>query len=232
MKKGSVTFIAGVLTGALMFGGTAAFAGGIVANPSADRVFVNGQPIQADVYKIGGANYFKLRDIAAAVNFGVEYDPESTRVLIDTSKPYDETAQPASSSPSQPMSVDEMRAEVIRLVNAERIKAGLPELTVLPALADCAQAKADDMKANNYYGHTSPVYGTPGEMVRSFVPNAVAVGENLAPGTGSPEEAFAGWLDPEHYANIISVRYNHTGGGVIAGADGKFWWVLDLAQLP
>jgi len=34
------------------------------------------------------------------------------------------------------------------------------------------------------------VYGTPGQMIRSFVPNAVAVGENLAPGTASAEEAF------------------------------------------
>jgi hypothetical protein len=33
---------------------------------------------------------------------------------------------------------------------------------------DCAQAKAQDMKDSHYYGHKSPVYGSPLTMIKSF----------------------------------------------------------------
>ena len=88
MKRGTITFIAGVLTGAAMFGGTAAAAAGIIANLSTDRVYVNGSEIKCGVYKIEGANYFKLRDIGEAFDFGVDWDDASKTIAIDTGKGY------------------------------------------------------------------------------------------------------------------------------------------------
>ena len=39
-------------------------------------------------YNIGGNNYFKLRDIGQAMNFGVDWDSTKRTIAIDTSKAY------------------------------------------------------------------------------------------------------------------------------------------------
>jgi len=51
MKKLS-SFIAGVLTGALVFGGTAAYAAGVIAEKSQNRFIVNGEEMALDAYMI------------------------------------------------------------------------------------------------------------------------------------------------------------------------------------
>ena len=45
--------------------------------------------MDAQVYKIGGSNYFKLRDLGKALNFYVGWSREQG-MFIDTSKPYSE----------------------------------------------------------------------------------------------------------------------------------------------
>jgi hypothetical protein len=47
-------------------------------------VFINGVKVGLSAYLIDGFNYFKLRDIAAAVGFGVTYDETTTDIDIDT----------------------------------------------------------------------------------------------------------------------------------------------------
>jgi hypothetical protein len=94
-RKGHITFIAGFLAGAVLFGGATAFAAsGIMANLTTGKVFVNGKEIKAEAYNIHNNNFFMLRDIAAAVDFSVVWDGANDRVLIDTSRGYDWSEQP------------------------------------------------------------------------------------------------------------------------------------------
>ena len=65
------TFITGLLVGATLFGGTAAYAAGVMAEQSLNRILVDGQEVQLDAYAINGNNYLKLRDIGEAVGFNV-----------------------------------------------------------------------------------------------------------------------------------------------------------------
>lgn len=97
MKK-HLNFILGILVGALLFGGTAAAAAGILAERSTHKVFLNGSPVEVEAYLINGNNYYKLRDIAALVDFGVSWSGESQAVLIDTMVGY----TPEGTEPSQP----------------------------------------------------------------------------------------------------------------------------------
>ena len=46
------TFITGLLVGATLFGGTAAYAAGIMAEQSLNRILVDGQEVQLDAYAI------------------------------------------------------------------------------------------------------------------------------------------------------------------------------------
>jgi len=102
MKK-YTSFIAGLLVGATLFGGTAAYAAGLLAERSTHKIVLDGRPVEAEAYIIGGNNYFKLREIAAMVDFGVEWDGNAGAVLIDTSKGYSpETSAPSPELPDKP----------------------------------------------------------------------------------------------------------------------------------
>ena len=65
-------------------------------------------------------------------------------------------------------SVSEYEKRVVELVNVERAKYGLPALTLNAELSAVARAKSQDMKDNGYFSHTSPTYGSPFDMMKSF----------------------------------------------------------------
>jgi hypothetical protein len=67
----------------------AATGGSQTADPSNDAIYVDGQKITAEVYKINGSNYFKLRDLGKALNFYVGWSADRG-MYIETNKPYSE----------------------------------------------------------------------------------------------------------------------------------------------
>ncbi len=60
------------------------------ARPTTSKVFVNGKEVKFTAYNIGGNNYFKLRDVAKVIDFGVAYDGKTNTISIDTSATYTE----------------------------------------------------------------------------------------------------------------------------------------------
>lgn len=103
MKKRFITFLSGMVVGAVMFGGSVAYASGILANLSNSQVFVDGRGVQLTAYNINGNNYVMLRDIGKAVDFNVYWSAEDGSVRIESDKPYTgiapvkaETSEPAS----------------------------------------------------------------------------------------------------------------------------------------
>lgn len=62
--------------------------GSVTATISSSGVYVNGTAVSLTAYNIGGNNYFKLRDVAAAVDFGVVWDGNTNTIGIDTSTGY------------------------------------------------------------------------------------------------------------------------------------------------
>jgi len=102
--------------------------------------------------------------------------------------------------------------EVFNLVNQERAKAGLSQLTLDTALSNMAQDKAKDMYANNYFDHNSPTYGSPFDMMRQYnIPYSYA-GENIAKGQRTPQEVMNAWMNsPGHRANILNPNFKKIG---------------------
>lgn len=108
--------------------------------------------------------------------------------------------------------------EVISLVNQERAKQGLAPLSGDTALNGMALAKAKDMNDNQYFSHTSPVYGSPFDMMTSFDIAYSYAGENIAMGQKSPSEVVTAWMNSEgHRANILNANYNLIGVGYYNG---------------
>lgn len=63
-------------------------AGSQTATPTTSKIMLDGTEISLTAYQIGGNNYFKLRDIGAAFDFGVDWDGAAETIRIDTSKGY------------------------------------------------------------------------------------------------------------------------------------------------
>lgn len=56
MKNSYKSFAAGLLAGAVLFGGTTAYAAGILAERSTQPIYVDGQRVQMEAYNIDGHN--------------------------------------------------------------------------------------------------------------------------------------------------------------------------------
>jgi uncharacterized protein YkwD len=176
--------------------------------------------------------------MAVVIRRGLEYEAGNTapEVAAETPikiAPQPDAPEPPASSAAPAMTIDEMKAEIVRLTNEERVKAGLPELMVLPELMDCAQAKAQDFIESHYYGHISPIYGSAEDMIFSFVPNAGTAAENIAPWCRTPEEAFRGWIESTkgHREIILTERLTHIGVGIVEGKGGGYWFVQQFVRL-
>ena len=120
-------------------------------------------------------------------------------------------------------------AEVVRLVNAERAKQGLSPLTQDWQLSRVARYKSQDMRDLGYFSHTSPTYGSPFDMMRSFGISYRTAGENIAKGYQSPEAVVNGWMNsPGHRANILNSSYTHIGVGYVAS--GNYWTQMFISK--
>ena len=119
-------------------------------------------------------------------------------------------------SASQPSGFEE---QVVKLVNQERAKQGLKPLTHRADLKNVAQKKAEDLINSNYFSHTSPNYGSPFDMMKTFGINYSTAGENIAKGQKSPQEVMNAWMNSSgHRANILKPEYDTIGVGFYHGA--------------
>lgn len=110
--------------------------------------------------------------------------------------------------------------QIVTLVNKERAAAGLKPVSGLDSLHKVAATKATDMRTNNYFSHTSPTYGSPFDMMKSFGITYNAAGENIAMGQKTPEEVMKAWMNsPGHKANILNANFNYIG----VGYDNNYW---------
>lgn len=127
--------------------------------------------------------------------------------------------------PSTPDTVDSVSAyeqEVVRLVNVERARYGLSALCIRADLCGYARVKSQDMHDSGYFSHTSPNYGSPFDMMKSFGVTYSHAGENIAMGYSTPAAVVEAWMNSEgHRANILSASYTELGVGYVA--DGGYW---------
>lgn len=124
--------------------------------------------------------------------------------------------------PTTSSSVVGFEQEVIRLVNEIRVENGLSELTYDWELARVARYKSQDMKDNKYFSHTSPTYGSPFQMMKSFGISYRSAGENIAKGQTTPQAVVNAWMNSSgHRANILNSSYTKIGVGYVQS--GNYW---------
>lgn len=124
--------------------------------------------------------------------------------------------------PKTDLAVLNSENEVIRLVNEIRVKNGLSPLTADWELSRVARYKSQDMKDNNYFSHTSPIYGSPFTMMKNFGISYRSAAENIAKGQKTPQAVVNGWMNSSgHRANILNATYKKIGVGYVPS--GNYW---------
>ncbi len=146
-------------------------------------------------------------------------------------KPTVQTAKPAAQTTTQTTSQNTAQKpdmsvanQILSIVNKERAANGLPALTLDTQLCTAAQAKAEDMKAKNYFSHTSPTYGSPFEMMKKFGISYRAAGENIAKGQKTPQAVMSAWMNSDgHRKNILGKSYTQLGVGYVYNNGSPYW---------
>jgi uncharacterized protein YkwD len=113
-------------------------------------------------------------------------------------------------------------------VNAERAKHGLPALRRDPVLDQVAYAKAVDMAARGYFGHTDPSGVTFADRMHARHLNVYA-SENIAFDVSEASAQTAFVHSPEHYSSQIDPRVTNIGAAVITVGRGETFYVEDFS---
>ena len=142
-----------------------------------------------------------------------------------TSTPSIPSTPSTPSTPSGSTDITSLENEVVRLVNVERAKAGVPAITQNSEVGRVARVKSEDFVKNNYFSHTSPTYGSPFDMLKSFGITFTAAGENIASGQKTAADVMNSWMNSSgHKANILNSTYNKIGVGVAKDSNGSIYW--------
>ena len=122
-------------------------------------------------------------------------------------------------------------AEVIRLVNVERKKAGCGSLTGESRLHAAAQKHSELQAEKNTMSHQLPGEPSMGDRVTAQGYRWGGVAENVAAGYTTPASVMDGWMNsPGHKANILNCGYKHIGVGVKKSAQGTLYWTQNFAS--
>jgi hypothetical protein len=102
-------------------------------------------------------------------------------------------------------------AKILSLVNLERKNVGVNPLIINPQLEKAAQAKLDDMIANNYFAHSTESTN-PWQFIDAQGYRYQFAGENLARDFSDEYQLIEGWLNSQtHKENLLSEEYQETG---------------------
>ena len=115
--------------------------------------------------------------------------------------------------------------EVFRLVNEERIKAGVKPLARLHELDISAETKAKRMQDIQNVDHVDPQTGYDGmDYIVDLNPNLRCswLGENIAANYTTEKKMIDGWMSSQgHKENILNPKFTHAGMYVTRGGGDK-----------
>ncbi len=108
--------------------------------------------------------------------------------------------------------------EIIRLTNLQREKNGLGPVSEDSRLNTAAQAKAENMFAENYWAHYSPSGKDPWVFINGAGYSFSYAGENLAKSFYTSDEVVNAWMNSKtHKENILNKNYKNIGIAVVEG---------------
>ena len=215
-KRNITAMVTGMVIGAVLVSEAAA---GIAAEPTWQKIYVDGRQVSMTAYNIAGHNYVRLRDIGQQVGFNMYWEDG---VQIDTDAPYSGVA-PLKGTGTQP-TIMEIREEMIQRINEVRRKHGVPELAVDQSLMDAAQECSSYLytKHNNRVEcETVAASGYPHGFGSNLTAFTVMDPEKI------PQKAVANWENsPGHLETMIDPNCDTVGVGVTIDSGRAFCYMF------
>jgi uncharacterized protein YkwD len=120
------------------------------------------------------------------------------------------------------------QAQILALVNTQRVANKCAALTASKPLDTLAQNFSEEMAARNFFDHTDPDGKTPWDRAKALGITNLG-GENIAMGQQTPADVMTAWMNsPGHRANILNCTYHSLGVGVHFATTGGPWWTQDF----
>jgi len=117
----------------------------------------------------------------------------------------------------------DLEAEMLELVNQERVQRGLSALKADPELTQVAREHSRDMFVRGYFAHITPEGKSPFDRMDDAHVQYLTAGENLAL-AHSLSIAHNGLMNsPGHRANILNPAFGRVGIGIL---DGGFYGLM------
>lgn len=127
-------------------------------------------------------------------------------------------------TPAEAAAAMEWRMEMLRLINAERKKAGVGPLCLNAKLNASAQAHTADQARRRDMSHTGGDGSSVGQRTSRSGYRWTSVGENVAAGYRTIAQVMNGWMtSPGHRSNLLSRGYKHVGLGRVAAGGSPYW---------
>jgi len=102
--------------------------------------------------------------------------------------------------------------------NELRSRFELSPLKLNTKLNEAAAKKAEDMFANDYWSHNSPVGKEPWDFIRSSKYEYIYAGENLAVDFAESDEVISAWYDSmSHRENLLNDKFTEVGFAEVDG---------------
>lgn len=113
--------------------------------------------------------------------------------------------------------------QVVKLVNEERTKVGLKEVTLDTNIEAAALVRAKEIETS--FSHTRPDGRNFSTALQEQNVSFKGAGENIAWGQSSPEAVMKAWMNSDgHRANILNPNYTKIGVGYYQNAKGTNYW--------
>ena len=132
--------------------------------------------------------------------------------------------------PRYPANLTNDAAALAGDVNAERAKRGLPQLRRDDTLDRFAYAKAVEMAARGYFGHTDPNGITFQDRLRTWHWPTNYAAENIAFDWDEPHAHSAFMNSPPHAQNVLDGNERRIGVAVVTVGDRETFFVEDFSQ--
>ncbi len=148
-------------------------------------------------------------------------------------------------TPPAPADRQAISRRVLELTNQARSHArrcgslafpAAPPLVLAPSALERAAAEhSQDMANHSYMDHTGRDGSTPADRVTRTGYKWKAIGENLASGILTPEDAVSGWVgSPHHCENLMSARFTQMSVtyAVNSASNGGIYWTQLFGTPP
>jgi uncharacterized protein YkwD len=120
-------------------------------------------------------------------------------------------------------------ANVIRMTNQARARAGCGPVTYNRRLSNAAYQHSRDMATGGYFSHYNRFGDGPGDREWNAGYRWNAYGENIAWGQRDANSVMRAWMNsPGHRHNILNCRYRSVGVGVAYNSRGVPYWTQDF----